>query len=75
MPNARIGFEQFEILPRSDEENLRAGITLLGGIQQHAGDRDIGAQRDSREHIDAAGGIRERVGSAFARRTRGISSG
>ncbi len=54
MPDARIGGEQLPILARPGQVDGGIRKAALGGVQDHAGDRDIGAQRHAREHEDAA---------------------
>jgi hypothetical protein len=50
--DARVGGEKLAILGWAHENDPSVWEALFGGVQQHAGDGHIGAQRDSREHED-----------------------
>ncbi len=67
--DARGGGEEFVIFVRPGEDDARFGERAAGGVEQDAGDGDVGAEGDAGEDEDFADGTRvafEALGAADA---------
>ncbi len=57
MPQARIGREQLPAFLRTGEPDRRVGKALFRGVENDAGDGDVGAQGDTRKDENVFNGI------------------
>ena len=66
MTQARVGGEQLEVLARAGEHDFGIREGLLGGGEQHAGNRDIRPEGDAGEHQNAPRLVRDGARAAHA---------